>query len=80
MYTSFGEALGALSGAGGYEPNMDAALQHVAIGVGISFDTTITAIFMSLIAFVIQSFVRRKESTVMSDVEDYLTYRLLNRV
>jgi biopolymer transport protein ExbB/TolQ len=56
------------------------SLKVVTSELSVAFDTTLVALLMSMIAYLTQTLVRQQESQLLSDVEDYLTYRLQSRI
>jgi hypothetical protein len=75
-----GVAVGGLSGAIGSEGAFGNALELVTSNLGVAFDTTLVALTMSIVALLAQTLVSQRESRLLADVEDYLTYRLQSRI
>jgi biopolymer transport protein ExbB/TolQ len=75
-----GHAVGGLSGTIENEAGFTGALRAVTKDLGVAFDTTLVALIMSIIALLVQTLISQRESRLLADVEDYLTYRLQSRV
>ena len=57
-----------------------AVLSAKAASLGAAFDNLLVAVFMTLVALLVQLLVRHSESRLLADVEDYLNRRLQARI